>query len=285
MLRFLCFMVAAISLNACTALKSPEYCKDCAPGSPNLPMPKPDNSGSSTVVDTPPTTPSQPTPPMSVNTADIGTFDRTRNGDFALLGGSGMVKARTALSVAFPNLKLVDFPQLTQATVQGKKMLILSVLFTNTTPIQPLNEFEQQTLFQFVKNGGAVMLLTDHPDFESANATFLNVFGTTAGGIVLRQQVIQTTPQGELLNGRAGAVREVVQNWAGAYTKVPTEAQKIVKNNAGDSILLLERNSISNGSGRVVMVSDASMFVDDEDTGNFARNQPLFLNCLNLLLE
>jgi hypothetical protein len=87
------------------------------------------------------------------------------------------------------------------------------------------------------------------------------------------------------LNGRAGSVREVVQNWAGSFSQVPQQAQKIVRNSGGESVVFLPKNAIAPGSGKVLLVSDASMFVDDEDTGYFSRNQTLFLNALNLLID
>ena len=280
------FFLLVTFINGCTLLKKPAYCTDCAPNSPNLPMPKPED------VRPPSTSPSVPidqTQPPSVspnpNRIQIGTLDSSRNGGYAFATGGGFSKARAAIYTAFPNATLVDFPQLTAATVQYKKLLLLHVLFTDTTPFQPLNEFEQQVLFNFVKNGGNVLLLTDHSDFATANASLLTVFGTTASGVIKRQNVIQVLPQNELLNGRAGTVREITQNWAGSYTQVPQEAQKIARNAGGESVVLLDRNVIANGAGKVLMISDASMFVDDEDTGLFAKNQTFFLNCLNKLLE
>ena len=232
-------------------------------------------------------TPPPPAPRPEAPKVSVCTFDDVRTSGMSFANSTSFNQARTALLNKFQQVKLTTFPQLLPENIASCKILILHVLRGNRMQMQPLSQTEQQALLNFVANGGSALILTDHVDFATANAGFLAPFNMAVRGVVRdKSTVTVNNPRGNLVTGgRFGLVNSFTQNWAGGFSRVPSNAVRVAGNTQGEALVLFDPRTISSVAGAIVFFSDVSSFIDDKATGLFGENETLFLNTIDYLLN
>lgn len=240
------------------------------------------NGSGSAVVNPPPTTVN---PPMQ-QTVYVGTFDDIRTGGMSFATSPSFSQARSALLSRFPKVRLVALQTLAAENLDSVKLLILHVLKGQRQQMTALSVAERQNLINFVANGGSVLVMTDHIDFNDANQSLLTPFNMSSRGVVRDMSVVTvTSPRSNAVtNGRFGIVNSFSQNWSGGFSRVPSNALRIAGNQQGDALVVFEPRVISNIAGAAVFFSDVSSFVDDKATGLYSTNEVLFLNTIDYLL-
>lgn len=224
--------------------------------------------------------------PPSTSTFYIGTFDDYRNGGYSFANSTAFSQARSGLYNNFPNARLISFPTITAQSLSTVRALVIHVLYDTKNPINGLSSSEQQALLSFIASGGSVLIMTDHVDFDRANNTFLAAFNMSSRGVVKGTTYSNiSNANNPISNGPFGNVASFSQHWAGSFNSVPSNAIRVASNQGGDAIVVFADKSISPQSGGVVILSDASMFMDDKSTGVYTQNERLYLNILDFLIR
>lgn len=225
------------------------------------------------------------TQPPATTILNIGTLDDYRNGAYSYATSTAFSQARNSLYNYFPSARIVTFPTITNEALSTVRVLILHAVRDPRTPIQGLSQSEQQALLSFIAGGGSVLIMTDHVDFERASNTMLAPFNMSTRGVVRGTRAVNIMTNNDITNGRYGNVSDFMQHWAGSFTSVPSNAMRIAANSGGDAMVVFPERVISPQSGGVVILSDASMFMDDKSTGVYTQNERLYLNILDFLIR
>jgi Concanavalin A-like lectin/glucanases superfamily/PKD domain len=216
----------------------------------------------------------------------IGGFDTSRGGYYSFPSGGYLTEARSSLSAHFPGVSYVSFPQLTQQSLSGLDILMLSVGTSNVSATTPLTTSEQSALLTFVKNGGCAVLFPDNSSFDwiapVVNESLIDPFGMDSTGTLYGGVVATVRVDGSpVTDGRFGTVRTLYQNYPGGLTNLGPYASPVATNPLGTALAYIESGAVSPGSGRVVVYTDVNSFGNESVAGMYYSNEALFLNTID----
>ncbi|HVM48822.1 MAG TPA: hypothetical protein VMU04_12395 [Candidatus Acidoferrum sp.] len=213
----------------------------------------------------------------------IGGFDPARSGNYSFPGGAYFSEARTAILTNFPQTSFASIEMLTLDVLSNIDVLIIGSPSDNTAAAAPLALAEQTNLLNFIERGGSAVILTDNSTFSpsapAANESYLDPFGMDADGTdygIVSATVLNPTNH-PVTDGAFGLVSSFAQGYPGAITNLGPFGTALATNNLGVALAVIEANTISAGSGRVVFGSDINMF----DLTYYSANLPLFLNTID----
>ncbi|MCP4362377.1 MAG: hypothetical protein GY796_30600 [Chloroflexi bacterium] len=212
----------------------------------------------------------------------ISGFDVTRGEYASIPDGLAFAEARQAVATTYPAATFTSVPILTQSALTNTDILILSSVADGFNPISPLTAAEQTALADFVTNGGCAILMPDNSDFVPANESLIDPFGMDTTGLIWGwiNSAVTNPAASAITDGPFGTISTFTQGWPGSITNVGPYGTSLAVNGSGDSLVVIERNAIASGSGRVVVYSDVTTFIDTADGGDFINNQALFLNSI-----
>jgi hypothetical protein len=215
----------------------------------------------------------------------IAGFDNSRSGDASFSSGSRFSLARAGVLNNFPATSFTGFPTLTKSNLLPVDVLVIGVATTTTSDVPPLSTNEQTALYEFVKNGGTVVLFTDNDTFDAqatnVNASFLSPFGlatrgTVTGGV---SAFVPIPAQHPITAGPFGNISSFSEFFPGSITNLGPYATSLATNSGGCVLAVIEAGAIAPQSGRVVIFSDISGFWNTD--GYFPANSNLFMNVMN----
>lgn len=220
----------------------------------------------------------------------IGTWDTSRASTSNTATGSFGTQRQAALATNYPGYTYATTPTLTSEFLNsGITFLSITPADTSAVPITPLSEAEQTALFNFVASGGNAFLVAEGfaPFVDSANS-MLAKFGMTIADDGLTGTLLgaPTTHAHPVIHGPYGDTSSIGVIGAGIVTTKGPYAFPLATMNAnGQTILaVIDRNAIAPGSGRVVITTDATLFVDSGAGGLFPSHQALYLNIVQFLV-
>jgi hypothetical protein len=215
----------------------------------------------------------------------LGTFDSTRAGaDANFISGSLTQQARASLNAHFPQVSLAGISALSPASLAG----IDALLIFNTSGVlttTPLSSSEQTALVNFVKAGKSAFILADGYGPATAQ-TFLSPFSMQLTSDAILDTGPTTNFANAITNGPFGLVNSYTTYYGGWFNDLGPFATPLIDLGANGlpSFAAIERNTISPGSGRVILTTDTTAFADPAVGGLFPTNQALFLNSIQWLI-
>ncbi len=139
-------------------------------------------------------------PAQNTNPIVIGGFDANRSGQASFPDGAAFSQARTAILGYYPAASFAGFAELTASNLAGVQVLVVGSPAGSSSATSPLSAAEQTALLQYVQNGGAAMVFTDHesfaPESAAANASLLAPFGLSGGGTLISEVVATPSRSG-----------------------------------------------------------------------------------------
>lgn len=196
----------------------------------------------------------------------IASFDAARGGEGALATASQAAGIRADISAALPGATYVQYNSLVTLSTASADVVVLNSVFTGSGGgITPLSSAEQAALTNFVRAGGAAILLGDNPSFTAASSSFLNPFGFTETGDApgISTATLSTVAGGNpLAGGPAGTVSAFdVRFYRFLSGSLPTGAVPLAT--VGSSLVgaYLPEGAFAPGAGEVFAFSD-SLYYD-----------------------
>ena len=215
--------------------------------------------------------------------AILGTFNNTRAGGFNLLTSIATTEIRDSLAANFPAMTLTGTDKLTPAYLAGIDAILLHPIASFGTNITPLSAAEQLALFDFVKQGGAALLVADSYG-PAAAQNLVDAFGLTVDGLTPGPDpgTISAPPFSAIINGPFGTVTSFLTDEGYWFTDLGPYAKSIATytGNGLPSIVVIERGAITPTSGPVVVFGDVNAFGDATFGYQFQFNEKLMLNAL-----
>jgi hypothetical protein len=215
--------------------------------------------------------------------AILGTFNSTRAGGFNLLTSIAAMEIRDSLATNFPDMTLTGTDKLTPAYLSGIDAILLHPIANFGTNITPLSAAEQSALFDFVKQGGAALMIADSYG-SSAAQNLVDAFGLKVAGLTPGPDpgTISAPPFNPIVNGPFGTVSSFLTDEGYWFTDLGPYAKSIATytGNGLPSIVVIERGAIAPTSGPVVIFGDVNAFGDAAFGYQFQFNETLMLNAL-----
>jgi hypothetical protein len=217
----------------------------------------------------------------------VGSFDASRAGQANIADGFLTTQARASLQSHFPGSTITTAPSLTPAFLSGLDVLIVSSV-NNSGGIVPLSASEQTALFNYVLGGGTVLILAEeYLDHVSAQSLL------TPFGITIDDDHVSGLQYGTILNpahpifdGPFGVQSQFAVLGSGVFTDLgPYATSLATMDSTGYPILAsIEAGALGPGSGRVILMPDATPFADPIVDGYFSEAETLFLNTVAYLV-
>ena len=228
------------------------------------------------------------------NSLVIGGFDTSRSNHFSFKSGDQFDKARASLAAAFPTVSFTEFPAISEASLSGVDVVVLSSHATTSDnsfwiggAITDLTQAEKDALWQFVEDGGRALLMGDAVLSNSSSAnSLLGVFGVSiATGTNTNVTAVPTAPTHPVFGGPFAVVADYRALIYGRISGLGSDADLIAAGPGGDDVLAaIEEDTISPGSGRVLLHSAPAFYSEGmatEDT--FDGTEDLLLNEMSYL--
>lgn len=255
---YACFLVFVILLSACGDNETPTV---------DLPEPIPEPTEPITVITTPLT---------------IGVFDETRAGSFNFADSSTQADFRKALRSAFPNMKFLRIEALSDASLEGVDVLMLSSAKNNSQAVDALSAAEQLALKSFVEAGGGALLFVDNDSFggrdsDVVNESFLDPFALDVSGSLKGEQNVVVLPlDNPITKGSFGRVENFKVLFPGYFEVLGQPALNLamLDDNGEAALVYLMRGALTTGSGGVSFFSDSNLTAEmfDENVGRLIKN-------------
>lgn len=215
--------------------------------------------------------------------AILGTFNSTRAGGFNVLTSVVTMEIRDSLAANLPGMTLTGTDKLTPAYLAGVDAILLHPIANFGTNITPLSAAEQTALFDFVKQGGAALLVAD--SYGSAAAqNLVDAFGLKVAGLTPGPDpgTISSPPFNPIIHGPFGSVSSFLTDEGYWFTDLGPYAKSIATytGNGLPSIAVIERGAIAPTSGPVIIFGDVNAFGDATFGYQFQFNEKLMLNAL-----
>jgi hypothetical protein len=138
-----------------------------------------------------------------------------------------------------------------------------------------------------VQGGGRAFLVADgFSPFIPAAQSMVQPFGMTIvdDGLTGTLNATPTAPAHPVINGPFGSTSSIMVLGSGIFTSLGSAAGLANIDALGQPVLAaIPEDALSPGSGRVVIIADASFLVDDALFGFFSQHETLFLNTLDYL--
>jgi hypothetical protein len=219
----------------------------------------------------------------------VGTFNSTRASLANLANGPGATQIRASLAANFPGSSFATSATLTSSFLNDIDVLMITSADTDSNPITPLSSVEQAALLNYVKAGGTAFLMAEgYSPFITAAQSMIAPFGMTIvddglSGLLLGHPTNLSHP---VFDGPFGDTPIMGVLGAGIFTNLGPYAHTIATMDANGKpiVAAIESHAIGPNSGRVVMITDASLFADNDDGGFFSEHQTLFLNTMHFLV-
>lgn len=216
----------------------------------------------------------------------IGTFDTTRSSTANVASGPFAQDARAAIAANFPGSSFLTSPTLTPQFLSQIDILLITADKTDTVGITPLSASEQTAMVNYVTSGGSAFLLADG-FFLTAAQSLVSPFGVTLvnDGRSGFLSVTPTTHLHPVINGPFGDTTKITMYGAGLFTNLGPHATSLATMDATHQSVLatIEAHALGSSSGRVILMSDSTTFVDSADGGFFSAHKTLFLNSMEYL--
>lgn len=231
--------------------------------------------------------------PMRANASFVlGTFDPSRASTANVLGPLA-TDAVASLNANFPGVSISSAPTLTPGFLAGIDVLMITSVDTIpeepvTQGITPLSGAEQAALQGFIANGGRAFLLVDgFAPYLAAAQSMLDPIGMTIAddGATGLLNVTPTAPSHPVIDGPFGETTSVMMLGAGVLTGLGSYAATLATLDANGlpALAAIENDALAPGSGRVVIMTDTTPFVNEDRGGYFAESEALFLNTIEFL--
>ncbi len=208
----------------------------------------------------------------------IGAFDSSRGGTFSLSDGSSASAMRSLIQTTFPGAVLKGTSTLTSEFLAGVDVVWLNSVSSNESAVVPLSSAEQAALRTFVMNGGDALIFGENGAFD--DESLLDPFNaTTTGTLAGIQSGTITNTTHVLVNGTYGSVATLQGNFPGTFSALGSAVPLGTWNSSGGiNAAVIDPNVLGAGSGRVLLLSDVNMYVDQLGS---ADNSKLLLNALS----
>lgn len=218
----------------------------------------------------------------------LGVFDSTRATTANLATGNFTSQLNASLTAHFPGVSYAATPTLTPQFLAGVNILVIAPDKTDTVGITPLSASEQSALLNYVLAGGNAFLVVDgFSPFIPAAQSMVSPFGMTIvdDGLTGVLGVTPTTQAHPVINGPFGDTTSFSVFGAGLFTSLGPHAVSLATMNAtGLPVLaVIGPHALGPNSGRVVLITDSSLFVDSTLGGFFPQSETLFLNTIQYL--
>jgi hypothetical protein len=218
----------------------------------------------------------------------IGTFDSTRATTANVLTGNYTHEAIASLTSHFPGTTFATAPMLTPQFLSGINILLIASPMTDSTEITPLSSSEQTAMLNFVKAGGSAFIIAEgYSPFIPTDTSMVSPFGMSIvdDGLTGILTATPTTQSHPVINGPFGDTTTIPLYGAGVFPLLGPYATSLAYEDATHKSVLaaIPSGALSPTSGRVVIISDSNVFIDDTQGGFFPQGQPLFLNTINYL--
>ena len=197
----------------------------------------------------------------------IGCWDMTRAGQASMVGGSYLSQFSSAVTAAFPGMKLSPTSTLTSSYLSTLDVLIIVDGTGGNSATTPLSSAEQTALLNFVQAGGRALIFTDNDTFTSnastVNNSYINPFGVSSTGTLNGNpfNVTVTNPAASpITNGFMGMVNSYYTGWPGWYNRLGSYASSLgtLDANGETALAVIPPGTINSGSGAVVLFSDST---------------------------
>jgi hypothetical protein len=221
--------------------------------------------------------------------AIIGGWDQARGGAYAIPNGSQANHARDALAAAFDYVELREVHDLSTADLSALQALVLSSVRGNSAAITILTAGEQTALSDFVTGGNCAVLFPDNSSFGGAdrdpvNESLIDPFGLDITGTFGGSRAYTMTG---ISSPVVGDVTSFYGNYVGYFDIVPGNAVVLatVDANVQPGLVEFAPGVPDEGSGRVVVFSDANVIVQPLGTTNVDNQKTLFANAVTACFE
>mgnify|MGYP000986074210 CR=1 FL=1 len=205
-------------------------------------------------------------------------FDATRGGTASLAAGSGFTQMRDGLLAAFPGMTIRSVGTISGLNPATDDVVILSSARGAVSAITPLTAQEQTNLRTFVEAGGAAILFVDNDTFagaasDPANESMIDPFGLDIAGTGAgwqRTAHITNPASTTITTGQFGTITSFGIGWTGWFTNLGPYATSLATtvDNAQPCLAMIPCNTISPGSGPVVIFADSTMAANGYMTPN-----------------
>lgn len=217
----------------------------------------------------------------------VGSFDASRAGEANLATGIFTTQLRASLAANFPGSTIATTPSLTPAFLSSVDVMIVASA-NNFDGITPLSPAEQSALFNHVLGGGTAMILAEEYLDHTSAQSLLTPFGVTIaddGRSGLQYGTI-LNPAHPLFDGPFGVQSQFAVLGSGIFTSLGPYATSLsTMDSTGFPILAtIEAGALGPGSGRVILLPDATPFADPIAEGYFSEAETLFLNSIAFLV-
>ena len=217
----------------------------------------------------------------------VGSFDAARAGFANLADGLFTSQLRASLYANFPGATIATTPTLTPAFLSSVDVMIVASA-NSGGGITPLSAAEQLALFNHVQGGGTAVILADEYVDHTSAQSLLTPFGITMADDLETGLQYGTilNPSHPIFDGPFGVQSEFAVLGAGIFTDLGPYATSLsTMNSTGFPILAaIEAGAIGPGSGRVIVMADATPFADPIADGYFSEAEVLFLNTIAYLV-
>jgi hypothetical protein len=153
-------------------------------------------------------------PDQTLRDQTLATYDPGRYPGFSLSAGSETAELTRLLEARAPQLRLHQFPNMTEVSLSGVGVLFLTASAAPAqAPTPPVDLPEREAIRHFVLDGGHLVLLLDRPGMPGVNEMLdlVRRFGLDASGDLTSLQRVRIEPDAPpgLRDGRCGPVREL----------------------------------------------------------------------------
>jgi RHS repeat-associated protein len=218
----------------------------------------------------------------------VGGFSTARSGAQSFPQGSSYSSARAAILAAYPQASFQGMDALTAGGLAALDILVLSPI-TGPTTATELTAAEQAALFAWVQAGGCALICVDHDlgraSFDAADEALLSPFGITSENST--GDIVFVSPENSpITSGVHGDVPRYVRAFGGRKVISPGNWGRSIAIDPEGGIGLVEvpENRIASGSGQVLVVTDAQVFLNGNAGIGNADHRTLLLNTMDAFL-
>jgi hypothetical protein len=215
----------------------------------------------------------------------VGSFDESRGGVDSL-DDPGQAQQKALISFLHPEVTYSSTSTLTNAYLATVKTMVIGDGFDVSHTISALSASEQSALFQFVSNGGNLVVFTENSNYDLANgaasrASLIGPFGLATTGWIVTDTANIVAPTHPIAHGPGGTLTHFDLHNTGWLTSLGPYAHTIaIETATGMPVMAaIERGAISPTSGRAVFLTDSSVFDD-----GFAFGPVLAANLVGYLI-
>jgi hypothetical protein len=213
-------------------------------------------------------------PPLANADFVIGSWNLLRGGFDSLADSPDQAAQRALIHSYRPDITLTSTSVLTSGYLSTVDAFVLGGQRSSSDAVSPLSAAEQSALFNFVSDGGRLLVATWNGNFDGATgdasrASIYAPFGMATDGQVSGSSVVADSLH-PIVNGPYGHLTSFPLDRGGWYTNLGPYAQAVYLEPSGLNPMLatIEAGGISPTSGRAVFVADANAFSSIALSGN-----------------